>query len=94
MSPPSVDLSAVKSIAIQSVVRAAVESGNEVAEITEGWSKVKQVVQMRRPMAPQVLHASKLVGELRHWKSDATPHNPAEEGFVDDTQCVAVAFPR
>ncbi|VVT03016.1 hypothetical protein [Erythrobacter sp. EC-HK427] len=31
---------------------------------------------------------------LRYFSSDATPHNPADEGFIDDAASLAIAFRR
>jgi hypothetical protein len=87
-------MNAIKSTVIEQAVQLAVAIGNEVVEVSEGWTKVEQVVHMKRPLVASVREA--LMGEsrLRHWTIDPTPHNAAEEGFTDDATKVAITFPQ
>lgn len=83
----------IYSDAIAKAVQCALADGNEIAEISEGWTKVRQVVHMRKPLTKavreQISHSL-----LSHWTTGPTPHNKAEEGFSDDVEKVAVTFPR
>jgi len=78
---------------IAKAVQFAIADGNEVAEISDGWTKVRQVVHMRKPLKnaakEEIAHL-----KLRHWTTEQTPHNKAEEGFSDDIEKVAITFPR
>lgn len=83
----------IYSDAISNAVQCALADGNEITEISEGWTKVRQVVHMRKPLTKTVREQiSHLL--LRHWTTEPTPHNKAEEGFSDDVEKVAVTFPR
>lgn len=83
----------IQSVAIEKAVHIATSGGNEVAEISEGWAKVRQVVHMRRPLTKSLRDALAVDTRLRHWSAEATPHNKAEEGFTDDNTRVAIVFP-
>jgi hypothetical protein len=86
---------AILSPSIATAVQISTRYGNAVAEITDGWAKVVQVVQMRSPMesaARVAIHEA--LPMLRYWTIDATPHNAAQEGFTCDASRVALAFPR
>lgn len=82
----------IQSTRIENLVQFAIADGNEVVEVSEGWTKVKQVVHMRRPLSPAIQDLATSQG-LRHWSVDPTPHNKAEEGFTDDLDKVSVSFP-
>jgi hypothetical protein len=85
---------AIKSKSIESAVQSAIAHGNSIVEVSEGWSKVKQVVHMRAPLTDEVKAAISAIATLRHWLAEPTPHNADEEGFTDDQEKVAIAFPR
>ena len=85
---------AIKSKSIDAAAQAAVSRGNDIVEVSEGWSKVKQVVHMRAPLTDDVRAAISSIATLRHWLTEPTPHNMGEEGFTDDQEKVAIAFPR
>ncbi|HEU4956333.1 MAG TPA: hypothetical protein VFT40_01760 [Sphingomicrobium sp.] len=80
--------------AIRRAVEIAVLEGNSVASTSEGFSKRRQVVFMQQPLS---IGAHSAIGrelpQLRPYRSEQTPHNPADEGFVDDEADVAVSFP-
>lgn len=79
---------------IDALLALAEAEGNAVAEISTGWEKVRQVVHMTGPMSPAVRHAGADDPGLRHWVTDATPHDRAASGFIDDAEKVSIEFPR
>jgi hypothetical protein len=84
----------IQSVSIASAVQIAIEDGNAVKEISEGWTKVNQVVHMTDKMSPIVRRRIELeVPALRYWESVATPQNPATEGFISDQDKVGLSFP-
>lgn len=79
--------------AIDEAVEKAIFDGNVVLEISTGWTAVKEVVHMVRPLS-QVLRGTLLRDvRLRAFSAPASPHNKAEEGFKDDVAKVAITFP-
>lgn len=82
------------SIAIDEAVEKAVASGNEVVEISTGWTKVREVVHMKNHLSPRLREILIDDERLRHWTTERTPHNKSEEGFTDDREKVAITFPR
>lgn len=87
-------LTMIQSSAIESAVQLASSAGNEVIEISDGWTKVKQVVHMRRPLTEAIRSTLARDPRLRYWFTESTPHNAADEGFSDDIAKVAISFPR
>jgi hypothetical protein len=83
----------IYSDAISKLVRCALSDGNEVSEISDGWTQVRQVVHMRKPLS-KVVREQFAELPLRYWTTESTPHNKAEEGFTDDVEKVAVTFPK
>ena len=83
----------IQSAIIARAVEIACAAGNEVAEVSEGWQQVRQVVHMKEPIAQAVRLSLSSESKLRHWKTHRTPHNQAQEGFTDDTGRVAITFP-
>lgn len=84
----------IKSSSIEAATQAAISHGNSIVEVSEGWSKVKQVVHMRAPLTAEVRAAISSIAMLRYWAAEPTPHNAGEEGFTDDQEKVSIAFPR
>jgi len=78
---------------IAKAVQYALSDGNEIVEISDGWTKVRQVVHMNRPLSGMTRDQISQL-KLRHWTVEPTPHNKAEEGFSDDVEKVAITFPR
>lgn len=78
---------------IDDVIELAKNDGNAVADITTGWSKVREVVYMRGPITAELYAKLTQDSRLRVWKTEATPHNNAEIGFTDDDKKVAISFP-
>lgn len=85
---------AIRSCGIEAAARVATSYGNCIVEVSEGWSKVKQVVHMQAPLTEEVRAAISSIAVLRHWSLEPTPHNAGEEGFTDDQEKVAITFPR
>ena len=80
--------------AIDAAVASAEAEGNAVSEISTGWTKVREVVHMQSPMTDVLRSLLERDFQLRYWSTQPTPHNKAEEGFTDDTEKVAISFPR
>jgi hypothetical protein len=78
---------------IDHAILIAERKGNKVAEITTGWTKVKQVVQMESPASEEILSEIAKIPFLRNWETLPTPHNKGEHGFTDDDEKVAITFP-
>lgn len=86
-------MTSVESMSILRAAAIAMEDGNALVEVSEGWSKVRQVVYMARALSP--LAKQRIESELpslRYWTSPATPHNPATLGFICDVDNVGLAF--
>ena len=85
----------IKSPHIERAVQIATNAANSIKEISEGWSKVQQVVHMTGKLTLAVRNEiQQQVPSLRYWSANRTPHNPAEEGFICDTYQVGLSFPR
>jgi hypothetical protein len=85
----------IKSPHIELAVRVAVDAGNIVKEVCEGWTKVEKVVYMKKSLTEPVRHdIQQLVPSLRYFITEKTPHNLAEDGFMCDEYKMALAFPR
>lgn len=80
---------------IEDVVTIAKASGNDVAEVSEGWTKVKQVVHMKSKLSNDDKNEiANKQPNLRHWSTERTPHNSAEDGYTCDECGVGITFPR
>ena len=85
----------IKSLGIDRAVQIAIEAGNSIKEISEGWSDVQQVVCMENGLTAAVRNdIRRHVPTLQYWSTDRTPHNPAEEGFICNAYKVGLSFPR
>ncbi|MDZ7923279.1 MAG: hypothetical protein U5M23_04315 [Marinagarivorans sp.] len=78
---------------IEKSAQLAIANGNSISEISEGWTKVRQVVSMSKPLTSDLKTLIASEKGLRHWVSPATPHNRAEEGFTCDQDKVSISFP-
>jgi hypothetical protein len=84
----------IKSPYINRAVQIAIESGNSIMEVSEGWSKVQQVVHMTGRLTMAVRdEIQRQVPSLRYWSVSGSPHNPAEEGFICDIYQIGLSFP-
>jgi hypothetical protein len=81
------------SIQIDRAISLAEEAGNAVVEIATGWTKVRQVAEMRDPLTDHLRTKIREISGLREWSYSGSPHNHADEGFVDDVEMVAISFP-
>jgi hypothetical protein len=100
--PPIADISRslhspaveIASRSISRAVEIACLDGNSMAGIVDRFSRARQVVFMEGPLSADVksVIATKLPN-LRYYRSEGTPHNPADEGFADDAQSVVISFP-
>ena len=80
---------------IDHAVQIAIRDGNSIKEVSDGWTKVKQVVHMSGRLSPLVRNKIKLqLPSLRYWVAAGTPHNAAEEGYICDDYLVGLTFPR
>jgi hypothetical protein len=82
------------SISVLRAVEIAIEEGNALAEISEGWSGIRQVVHLATELS--ALTRQRIESEvpsLRYWRSPGTPHNPATCGFVSDDDGTGLSFP-
>jgi hypothetical protein len=84
----------VLSSAIARAIEIVGSEGNGVASLSDGFSKRRQVVFMSQPLSPSGKTAiARELPQLRHYRSERTPHNPADEGFADDGCDVVISFP-
>ena len=84
----------IASETINAAVQQVIAAGNEVVEISEGWSEMAQVVHMRLPLSEAMRELMSTYPTLNHSVVEPTPHNRAEEIFIDRVEKVAVSFPR
>jgi len=85
----------IQSPTVERAVEIAALAGNSVAEISEGWTKVKQVVFMKMPLIPEVRNRiAEELPSLKHWTMEGSPHNAPSEGYVCDADEVGLSFPR
>ena len=78
---------------IEQSAQIAIAHGNSIEEISEGWTKVRQVVHMEKPITSDTKSLISNDKRLRYWASPGTPHNRAEEGFTCDEDNVSISFP-
>jgi hypothetical protein len=82
------------SAAIDDAIEKALADGNEIAEVSTGWTKVREAIDMKRPLSKELRARLERDKRLRPWSIEATPHNKAEEGFTDDQAKILISFPR
>lgn len=84
-----------KSSHINHAIELSLAVGNEVKEVSYGWSGVNCVVFFSEKMSWDL--RAKIEREepcLRYFSTTATPHNKADEGFICDECNVAISYPR
>lgn len=80
---------------IAKAVELALEDGNSVETVSDGWTRVKQVVHLKGMLSPQLRSMiAEQVPSLRYWSAERTPQNPASEGFICEHFGVGLSFPR
>lgn len=85
----------VSSPYVAKAVQLALDHGNAVETISEGWMQAKQVVHFQSALSPSLRSMiAEQVPSLRYWSVDRTPQNPASEGFMCDQFSVGLSFPR
>lgn len=82
-----------RSPAIERAIDLALKQGNQIAATSSGWEKAAEVVHFLLPLTPLLRDIVLDETTLRFWSSEATPHNKAEEGFMDDVSRVSLSFP-
>jgi hypothetical protein len=92
--PPHGNQMEILSALIVRAIEIAGLEGNGVASLSDEFSAARQVVFMRQPLSLSAKASiARELPQLRHYRSDRTPHNPADEGFADDDCNVLVSFP-
>lgn len=90
-SQPPVSLDPVGSEAIRWVIDCAVRHGNRVTDLAP-WTKAL-VAHMETGLADEVRQATLTrYPRLEYFSNEGTPHNRADEGFIEGG--FAVSFPR
>ena len=75
------------------VVQIVVRGGNRVQDVSGDW-KPNQVVFMSDPLTDEArVQVGAELPQLEPYRSERTPQNPADEGFVDPLVGVAISFP-
>jgi hypothetical protein len=71
------------------------KNGNNIVEISEGWSKANKVFHMAYPMSDVTRQwvATHSATQLEYWKEPKTPHSPEEEGFFVSATKEGISFP-
>lgn len=70
------------------------DSGNNIAEIVQGWSNMKEVFQMSEPLSSDLKEKIELeIPLLKYWKYKGSPHNAPGEGFYCEEHKIAISFP-
>lgn len=89
--PDIPDLSRIRSGAIRWIVERATETGNEVATLGE-WTKAL-VAHMKGPLTGELkAEIDARWPDLTYYREAGTPHNAADEGYIEDG--FAVSFPQ
>lgn len=84
----------IASAAIRRAATIALEEGNALAELSNGWSRASQVLHMAKELSVRARQRIESeLPSLRFWSSPATPHNPATRGFICDVAKVGLSFP-
>lgn len=84
----------IASPTIEAIVRDAISSGNSITEVSEGWTKIEQVVYMRDPLTSVLRMQLSAYSGLHYCLVEPSPHNRAEECFTDEAKSVSISFPR
>jgi hypothetical protein len=82
-----------QSLNIDNAIRLSEEAGIGLREVSTAWTAIQEVAYMTSPMTNSLKSEIAKLAGLRYWSADGTPHNPPEEGFVDDDKKVAISFP-
>lgn len=89
--PETPDLSRIRSEAIFWAAGRALQSGNQLASLSE-WTKAL-VAHMRDGLTPRLKsEIESRWPSLTYYSEDGSPHNPPGEGYTEDG--FAISFPR
>ncbi len=84
-----------KSSHINHAIELSLAAGNEVKEVSYGWSRVSCVVFFCEKMSWDLrVKIEREEPGLRYFSTEPTPHNKADEGFICDQFSVAISYPR
>jgi len=79
---------------INTAIKLSLDADNEIKEKSEGWTKAKQVITMKRKLDPQLRKKIEdEIKKLRYWSYEGSPHNEPDEGFSCDDCKVVISFP-
>jgi len=79
---------------IDIVIKLALDDGNRVKEVSEGWSKAKQVFFMEKNLTYELKNKIEAqMPKLEYWKDPGSPHNEPDEGFFCNECTVGISFP-
>jgi hypothetical protein len=70
------------------------ESGNEILEVTQGWSNVKEDLRMKHVLTVELKDRILLKEpDLEYWSYKGSPHNTPDEGFLCKQHSISISFP-
>ena len=79
---------------IDTVIKMALDAGNEIREKSEDWSKAKQVIAMKNKLDLALKNkVENEIKKLRYWSYEGSPHDEPDEGFSCDNCKVVISFP-
>lgn len=79
---------------INTAIRFALNTGNEIKEKSEGWTKAKQVFFMKNKLTQELKNKiQKEISKLEYWQDAGSPHNEPAEGFFCNNCMVGISFP-
>jgi len=78
---------------IEYAVAIALSTGYSVENVSTGWSKMNQVIEMSGRLSSELRQSIEdKVPSLRYWSTEGTPHNAPQEGFTCDEYQVSIFF--
>lgn len=85
----------IKSPYIEQAVTLALSAGYRVENVSAGWSKMSQVIEMSGKLTSELRQSiENKVPNLRYWSTEGSPHNSPQEGFTCDEYLVSMFFPK
>lgn len=92
MNTVDVELSKLSS-ATRALVEEAIRLGASLKEVAV-WSKAA-VAHMGSPMTEDMRRRlQEGFASMRYYRTEGDPHNPPDEGFMDDETSTGISFPR
>lgn len=78
---------------IEHAVALALSVGYHVENVSTGWSKMNQVIEMSGRLTPELRQSIEdNIPNLRYWSTKGTPHDKPQEGFTCDEDQVSMFF--